>query len=281
MGTALMPALRQAGHEAVALTRGSRAGAIGWDPAAGTIDDISGFDAVIHLAGVGIGDKRWSDSQKRAILESRTVGTRLVSEAIAKTDQRPSVLISSSAIGYYGNRGDEELTEASPPGQDFLSDVCVQWEAGTEAAAAVGVRTVLARTGIVLSSKGGALKRMLLPFKLGAGGRIGSGNQWMSWISLEDEIGALIHLLEADVSGPVNLTAPTPVTNGKFTKTLGSVLGRPTFLPTPLAPVKAMYGGELVESLLLFSQRVVGTALAGSGYPFAHPELRAALEAVT
>jgi len=276
-----MPALQRAGHEALPLRRGDGPGEVRWDPSAGTIDALSGIDAVVHLAGVGIGHKRWSDTQKRAILDSRTIGTRLLSEAIAAADPRPSVLISASAIGYYGDRGDEELTEASRPGDDFLADVCVQWEGATQPAQAAGVRTVTTRTGIVLSSSGGALKRMLLPFKLGAGGRLGSGYQWMSWISLDDEIAAIIHLLDSDVSGPVNLVAPNPVTNREFTKTLGAVLKRPTFLPTPLAPVKALYGSELVESLLLASQRVVGTALADSGYAFAHPTLTPALEAAT
>ncbi len=282
VGSGLLPALAGAGHEVIRLQRGSgrASGNLHWDPSTGTIDDLSGIDAVVHLAGVGIGEKRWTDAQKRAILESRTTGTRIVSEAIAAADPRPSVLISASAIGYYSDRGDEELTEASEPGTDFQADVCVQWEGATQPAEAAGVRTVHVRSGIVLSADGGALGRMLLPFKLGAGGRIGSGRQWMSWIAYADEIGALLHLLESDVSGPVNLTAPNPVTNREFTKTLGTVLGRPTLLPTPLAPVRAVYGRELVDSLLLASQRVVGVRLAGSGYQFQHPTLEAALRAV-
>ncbi len=282
IGSALIPALTGAGHEVVRLQRGSGAGHadLHWDPAAGTIDDLSGIDAVIHLAGVGIGEQRWTDTQKQAILNSRTVGTRLVTEAIAAADPKPSVLISASAIGYYGDRGDEELTEASEPGTDFQADVCRQWEAATEPAEASGVRTLRVRSGIVLTAKGGALQRMLLPFKMGLGGRIGSGRQWMSWISLDDEIGAVVHLLESDVAGPVNLTAPSPVTNREFTKTLGNVLKRPTVLPTPVAGVKAVYGRELVDALLLGSQRVVGVRLAESGYQFQHPTLEEALRAV-
>lgn len=282
IGSALIPALAAAGHDVVRLLRriGGPSGNLHWDPEAGEIDDLSGIDAVIHLAGVGIGEKRWTDAQKQAILESRTTGTRLLSEAIAAADPPPSVFISASAIGYYGSRGDDELTEESPPGSDYLADVCRQWEAATERAADAGVRTVVARTGIILTTDGGALGRMLLPFKLGLGGRLGSGHQWMSWISFEDEIGALLHLLESDVSGPVNLTAPNPVSNREFTKTLGAVLKRPTLLPTPLLPVKARFGGELVEALLLSSQRVVGSRLLDSGYQFRHPTLEGALRAV-
>ncbi|MBT8165853.1 MAG: TIGR01777 family protein [Acidimicrobiia bacterium] len=281
IGSALMPALAAAGHDVVRLLRGTGgpSGNLHWDPAAGTIDDLSGIDAVIHLAGVGIGEKRWSEEQKRAILESRTVGTRLVAEAMAAATPRPSVMVSSSAIAVYGNPGDAELTEESPAADDYLADVVVQWEAAARPAADAGIRVVYPRTGIVLSSRGGALDRMLLPFKLGLGGRVGPGTQWMSWISMADEIAALIHLLEGDLSGPVNLTAPNPATNLEFVKTLGSVLNRPTLLPTPLLPVKARFGAELVESLLLYSQRIVGVKLLESGFEFQHLELRGALEA--
>jgi uncharacterized protein (TIGR01777 family) len=281
LGSALLPALAAAGHDVVRLLRGSGgpSGNLHWDPVAGTIDDLSGIDAVIHLAGVGIGEKRWSDAQKRAILESRTVGTRLVAEALAAATPTPSVMVSASAIAVYGNPGDAELTEESPAADDYLADVVVQWEAAARPAADAGIRLVHPRTGIVLSSKGGALARMLLPFKLGLGGRVGSGEQWMSWISMADEIAALVHLLEGDLAGPVNLTAPNPITNQEFVKTLGSVLKRPTLLPTPLLPVKARFGSELVESLLLFSQRIVGVKLLESGFEFQHPELPGALEA--
>lgn len=281
LGTALLSALAAEGHEPVRLVRDGTSGAGGlrWDLSRGIIDDLSGIDAVFHLAGAGIGDKRWTDSRKRVILESRTIGTRLVAEAIAAADPRPSVLVSASAIGYYGSRGDEELTEDSGPGSDFLSDVCEQWEAATRPAEAAGVRTVRARTGIVLSGSGGVLQRMLLPFKMGLGGRLGSGRQWMSWIALDDQIGAFLHLLNTDVSGPVNLTAPHPVTNREFTTTLGAALKRPTVLPTPLTPLRVRYGRELVQALLQGSQRVVGAALADSGYEHRHPTLEPALRA--
>lgn len=276
-----MPALAAAGHDVVRLMRGTGgpSGNLHWDPAAGIIDDLSGIDGVFHLAGVGIGEKRWNDAQKRAILESRTVGTRLVAEAMAAATPTPSVMVSASAIAVYGNQGDAELTEQSPAAGDYLADVVVQWEAAARPAVEAGIRVVHPRTGIVLSSQGGALGRMLLPFKLGLGGRVGSGKQWMSWISLADEIAALVHLLEGDQSGPVNLTAPNPVTNQEFVNTLGSVLGRPTLLPTPLLPVKARFGAELVESLLLYSQRIVGVKLLESGFEFGHPDLRSALAA--
>ena len=282
LGSALMPALADAGHQVVRLLRriGGPSGNLSWDPVAGTIDDLSGIDAVVHLAGVSIGAKRWTDGQKKAILESRTMGTRLLTEAMAAADPKPRVLISASAVGYYGNRGDEELTEESSPGTDFHADVCVQWEAATEPAEAAGIRTVHIRSGVVQTAEGGTLSRMLLPFKLGLGGRIGPGTQYFSWISMEDEIGAILHLLTTEVAGPVNLTSPNPVTNLELTKTLGRVVNRPTILPTPLLPLKAVYGPELVEALLLGSLRVVGVRLAESGYEFKYPDLEAALRAV-
>jgi hypothetical protein len=190
------------------------------------------------------------------------------------------VLVSGSAIGWYGNRGSEVLTEASPPpsGRDFLSDVCVQWEASTAPAEAAGIRTVHLRSGVVLAPEGGVLKRMLLPFQLGLGGRVGSGEQYMSWVALDDEIGAIVHALtNAEVSGPLNATAPTPVTNEEFTATLGRVLKRPTRIPTPVLPLKAVYGSELVQHLLLEGQRVLPARLEATGYSFARPDLAFAL----
>jgi uncharacterized protein (TIGR01777 family) len=282
IGTALIPALSAAGHEPVRLRRGVSPGEgeLRWDPATGDIDDLSGIDAVVHLAGVSIGAKRWTDDQKRVIVESRTVGTRLVAEAMAAAHPRPQVLVSGSAVGYYGSRGDEKLTEASAPGTDFQADVCVQWEAATRPAEDAGIRTVHIRSGIVQTAKGGTLSRQLLPFKLGIGGKIGPGTQWFSWISMEDELGAILHLLGSDVSGPVNLVSPNPVTNLEFTKTLGKVVNRPTILPTPLLPIKAVYGSELVETLLLGSLRVVGVKLLESGYEFTYPQLEEALRVV-
>jgi uncharacterized protein (TIGR01777 family) len=235
----------------------------------------------VHLAGEGIGEKRWSDEQKRRILESRTRGTELLVGALATREQKPKVLVSASAIGYYGNRGDEVLTEVSTPGRDFLAGVCEQWEAATAPASEAGIRVVNVRTGIVLARGGGALGRLLLPFKLGLGGRIGSGHQYMSWISIADEVGAILHAIDNDaLHGAMNATGPNPVTNAEFTATLGHVLHRPTLLPTPLAPLKVVYGGELVESLLLFSQRVEPAKLRATGYEFRHPSLEAALRAV-
>ena len=285
IGSALLPRLRADGHRVVRLVRGAPEGAddVRWDPAARTIDAaaLEGVDAVVHLAGAGIGDKKWTAERKRLIFESRTEGTDLLARTLAGLTRRPQVLISGSAVGYYGNRGADELTEASPSGNDFPARVCLAWEAATAPAAEAGVRVVTIRTGIVLATEGGALSRMLLPFKLGLGGRIGSGEQYMSWITLDDEVGAIRHLLTADtVSGPVNLTAPNPATNTEFTHALGGALHRPTLLPTPLLPLKAVYGSELVQHLLVDGQRAVPHALTKSGYEFAHTDIEHALRSV-
>lgn len=285
IGTALRRALAARGDRVVTLKRGAISGGdvVGWDLDQRTIDApaLEGLDAVVHLAGEGIGEKKWSDEQKRRILESRTKGTELLVGALATRERKPRVLVSASAIGYYGNRGDEVLTETSAPGDDFLAHVCEQWEACTTPAADAGIRTVNARTGIVLAPKGGALGRMLTPFKLGLGGRIGNGRQYMSWVAIDDEVGAILHAIDHDtVRGPMNVTAPNPVPNAEFTSTLGKVLHRPTVLPTPLAPLKVIYGGELVESLLLYSQRVQPAVLEATGYTFRHPTLEGALRAV-
>ena len=289
IGSALITALEAEGHGVRRLVRSGATGPgrVAWDPMAGTIDAaaLEGVDAVVHLAGEGIGEKKWSPEQKRRILESRTLGTGLIARTIAGMAAKPSVFISASAIGWYGGqRGDEVLTEtsAAPSPADFLAEVCAAWEAATEPAEAAGVRTVHLRTGIVLTPSGGALGRMITPFKLGLGGRIASGRQWMSWISIDDEVGSIVHALSAEgLSGPVNATAPEPVTNADFTKTLGSVLHRPTLLPTPLAPLRAVYGRELVQALLVDGARVLPTALEASGYRFAHRDLATALRAVT
>jgi hypothetical protein len=287
IGSALLPRLVDAGHRPIRALRAATipkgVDAIAWDPEAGTIDaaSLEGIGAVVHLAGAGIGDKRWDDARKRLILESRTTPTRLLAETLAALAKPPSVLVSGSAVGYYGNRGDEVLTEDSPPGGDFVSDVCVQWERAAQPAVDAGIRVVNIRTGIVLGAHGGALKQLLLPFKLGIGGRTGSGKQWMSWISLDDEVAAILHAIATDeLRGPANLTAPNPATNGEFTKTLAKVLHRPSLLPTPTLPVKALYGGELVQSLLLDGQRVLPKQLEGTGFSFAHPTLEVALRAV-
>jgi uncharacterized protein (TIGR01777 family) len=232
------------------------------------------------MAGVGIGDHRWTEEHKRAVLESRVKGTRLLSETLASLEQKP-VLVSSSAVGYYGNRGDEELTETSSPGDDFLADVCRQWEAATAPADVSGIRVVHLRTGIVLSANGGALRQMLTPFKFGLGGRLGSGRQWFSWITIDDEVGAIVHALtNADISGPMNATAPNPVTNADFTKALGRALHRPTVVPVPTFGLRALFGREMAETMLLTGQRVLPTVLQRTGFRFQQPNLDGALSAI-
>jgi uncharacterized protein (TIGR01777 family) len=284
IGSALTPHLRSLGHDVVRVVRSAPSGTdITWSPADGRIDDhaLDGVDAVVHLAGAGIGDKRWTDDYKRELLESRTKGTTLISEAIAAADDGPKVLLSGSAIGIYGARGDEELTEASSAGDGFLADICVQWERSTEPAEAAGVRVVHLRTGVVLSAKGGALKRQLPLFKFGLGGKMGSGDQWQSWISIDDEVAAITHLLTSETSGAVNLTAPEPVTNAQFTDVLGDVLHRPTILPIPKFGPKLVLGGELAESLLFSGQKVLPAVLESDpGFTFRHRDLATALHAV-
>ena len=285
IGSALSKSLRADGHRVLRFSRGGVTGVdtIGWDPVTGRIDApaLEGVDAVVHLAGEGIGQHRWTDEQKQKIRESRVRGTATIAGAIASRARKPRVFVSGSAIGYYGNRGDDVLTEESAPGDDYLAQACVAWEAETAIAAEAGVRTVLARTGIVLDAHGGALASMLLPFKLGLGGRQGPGTQWMSWIALVDEVGAIRHAIEHDtVRGPVNAVSPNPVTNADFAHTLGKALHRPTVLPTPLLPLKLRFGGELVDSLLLFGQRVTPGQLEATGYQFACSSLDAALSVV-
>jgi hypothetical protein len=284
IGSALLPALVDTGHRPIRALRtahvASGVDAVAWDPGARTIDSgaLEGIGAVVHLAGVGIGDARWTDERKRMIVESRTGPTRFLAETLARLSTPPGVLVSASAIGYYGDRGDEILDEKSAPGTDFVAEVCVQWEAATRPAAEAGIRVANIRTGLVLAPHGGLLKRVLLPFRLGAGGRQGSGRQWMSWISLDDEVAAILHVLASGrLDGPVNLTAPNPVTNAEFAGTLGHVLHRPAVLPTPTLPLKARYGTELVETLLLGGQRVVPERLLADGCEFQHPTLEAAL----
>jgi len=284
IGSALLSALTSEGHRPVRVVRSRAAGddELGWDPEAGTIDaaGLEGIGAVVHLAGAGIGDKRWTDSRKRLILESRTKGTSLLARTLAGLKHPPSTLVSASAIGYYGNRGDEPLDEQSAPGHDFVAGVCVQWEAATAPAAEAGIRVVMTRSGVILGRDGGVFPRMLLPFRLGLGGRLASGHQYMSWVSISDEVGAILHALTNEsLSGPVNVTGPTPVTNAEFTKTLGRVVHRPTAIPTPLLPLKARYGSELVQHLLVEGQRVLPKRLDEHGFRFAHPTLEEALRA--
>ena len=282
IGSALLPALKASGYEVVCLGRGkSGNGRIGWDPARPLApESVSGFDAVIHLAGESIAS-RWTESKKKAIRDSRVLGTRHLAEALARAASPPRVLISASAIGFYGDRDDEILREDSASGgSGFLPEVCREWEAAARPAADAGIRTVQLRTGVVLSREGGALRKMLLPFRMGIGGRIGSGRQWMSWIHIHDWVGAVQHILKNDLlQGPVNMVAPKPVTNLEFTKTLASVLSRPAIFPVPAFAAKLAFG-EMAEDVLLASQRVEPARLVTSGYPFQYSELGKALVAI-
>lgn len=283
IGTPLVARLRGKGHEVVRLVRRTPApGEAQWDPRAGVLNPaiLEGADAVIHLSGAGIGDKRWTDAYKREVLDSRTLSTSLLARTIAGLDRKPRVFLSGSAIGIYGARDDEALTESSSHGTGFLADVCEQWEAAAAPARDAGVRTVFLRTGIVLSPQGGALKKLLAVFKVGLGGRFGNGKQWQSWISLDDELGAIEFLLDASVSGPVNLTAPHPVTNAEFTRVLARVLKRPAVLPIPSFGPKLLLGAELADALLFTGQRVMPDVLTKSGYSFAHATLEDALRSL-
>ena len=281
IGTALASHLTAKGDRVVRFVRSgaSSTDTIAWSPAEGRIDGdrLRGVDAVVHLAGAGIGDKRWTDDYKREILESRTKSTALLASTMAGLSDGPKVLLSGSAIGIYGESLTTEFDETSPAGDGFLADVCVQWERGADAAIDAGIRTVFLRTGIVLSPKGGALKKLLPLFKLGAGGRMGSGRQWQSWISIDDEVAAIDHLLSSSVRGAVNLTAPNPVTQAEFTKILAKVLKRPSFLPVPAFGPKLLLGGELADALLFTGQKVMPRVLEGDGYSFAHRDLEVAL----
>ena len=284
LGSALAEELTAEGHDVVKLVRRSPQAAdeIEWDPAAGNLSAaaVEGFDAVVHLSGAGIGDRRWTEERKRVLVESRTDSTALLAETLAGLSQKPEVLISASAIGYYGLlRGDEILTEATGPGSDYLASLCVAWEAATAAAAEAGIRVATIRTGLVLDAEQGFLAKMLPLFRLGVGGPLGSGKQWWSWIAKEDQVGAILHLLDSNVSGPVNLTAPNPVTNAGFTKTLGEVLGRPAKLPVPRFALAVRLGPEMADATALASQRVQPQQLQESGYEFSYPELEPALRA--
>jgi uncharacterized protein len=281
IGAALLPALSAAGYEIACLTRKLRAGpgAVQWDPAQPLSPDaISGFSAVVHLAGETIVG-RWTEIKKLRIRESRVSGTRHLADALAKTPQRPQVFVCASAIGYYGTRGDEILREDSASGNDFLSGVCREWENAAQPAIDTGIRTVHARFGIVLSTTGGALKQMLLPFRLGLGGRVGSGRQWWSWVDLQDVVGAILHAIKVNIQGPMNVVAPNPVTNLEFTKTLGSILSRPAIFPVPAFAVKLAFG-QMADELLLASQRVEPAKLKESGYQFKSVELQSSLESI-
>ncbi|MDX1511663.1 MAG: TIGR01777 family oxidoreductase [Nitriliruptorales bacterium] len=284
LGQALGASLRADGHEVVPVVR-SRAGpdSIRWQPAEGILDaaQLVGLDAVVHLAGEPIGARRWSEAVRREIAESRRLGTRLVAEAIASLDDKPA-LLSASAVGYYGSRGDEVLSEGSAPGDDFLAEVCKDWEAATQPAVDAGARVCIMRNGVVLADDGPLISKVRLPFSLGLGGRIGDGRQYIPWIGLEDTIRAIRFLLERDdLTGPFNLVSPTPVTNREFTKALGEVMRRPTVLPVPVLALRLLYG-EMGVVLATSSQRVQPGRLLEAGFTFVHdevvPALRAALE---
>ena len=255
---------------------------LSWDPAKGTIEreKLEGVEAVVHLAGAGIADKRWSESYKQLILDSRVDGTKLISETLASLDQKPKVFACASAIGYYGNRGNEELTESAACGEGYLPEVCMQWERACEPARAANIRTVNMRIGVVLSTEGGALKEMLTPFKLGGGGILGSGRQYFSWIELSDIVRAMQFVVgNQALTGPVNLVAPNPVSNRDFTKTLGRVLSRPTILPMPAFAARLVFG-EMADALLLASTRVIPTALTEAGFSYQYSDLEPALREI-
>lgn len=278
IGTALGPALEAAGHRMVPVVRHIPAGEgnIGWDPGGAKIDaaGLEGIGAVINLAGAGIGDKHWSKDYKNKVLYSRVNGTRLLAETLPAVQNGPKIFLSASAIGYYGNRGDDILNEASGPGEGFLARVCREWEEASRIPAATGIRVTNLRTGIVLARHGGALKKMLPQFKLGLGGRLGTGRQWMSWITLADEVAAIVHLLgEGAPAGPVNLTAPNPVTNAEFSKALGRALHRPSLFAVPGFALRLGLGKEMGRELTLYSQRVVAEALTASGFTFSAPDI--------
>jgi len=286
VGSKLVPALREAGHDVVRLVRDKgrvAPDAAYWNPAAGEIDApaLAGCQAAVNLAGESIAAGRWTAKKKQAIRDSRIAATRTIAVALAALEPRPGVLVNASAIGFYGSRADEVLDESSVRGAgDFLSSVCRDWEAATEPAARAGVRVALARFGVILSGQGGALAKMLLPFKLGLGGRVGSGDQFMSWIAIDDVVGGIVHALgTAALAGPVNFVAPEPVTNRQFTRTLGRVLGRPTLFPMPALAARAALG-QMADELLLASQRVRAAKLLASGYAFRYPSLETALRHV-
>ncbi|MGW2176918.1 TIGR01777 family oxidoreductase [Streptomyces sp. NPDC001732] len=282
IGAALVRSLRADGHEVVRLVRRpARTGdEVEWDPGRGYVDvaGLVGCDAVVHLAGAGVGDHRWTAAYKREIRDSRVLGTAAIAEAVASLDTPPKVLLSGSAIGYYGDTGDRAVDESAPAGEGFLSSVCVEWEAATAAAQEAGVRTVHARTGLVVAREGGAWGRLFPLFRAGLGGRLGNGRQYWSFISLHDEVAALRHILDTEsLSGPVNLTGPDPVTNGEVTAAMGRVLHRPTLFTAP-APALRIALGDFAEDVL-GSQRVLPGRLLDSGFAFAFPGIDAAIRA--
>ncbi len=285
IGGTLAGELTAAGADVVRIVRRAPAGAseLRWDPPAGELDPagLAGVDAVVHLAGAGIGDRRWSAERKRVILDSRTASTALIARAAAGAGSgRPRALLVASAVGFYGDRGAEVLTESAAPGGDFLASVCREWESAASPAAEAGVRVVHLRTGLVLARHGGLLPKMLLPFRAGLGARLGSGGQWWSWITLRDEVRAITWLLDHEVGGPVNLVAPRPVTNAEFTRALGRAVHRPAVLAVPAFAPRLALGREMADALMFTSARVEPRVLTAGGFEFAHPELDGALRGV-
>lgn len=282
VGKALQKSFAEKGYEVIIASRGEPKGDnyVQWNIEDGFAEPerLDGLDAVVHLAGENVSGLRWTDEKKKAIRDSRVLGTRTLVKALSELKNRPKVLVAASATGFYGERGDEELTESSTAGDTFLAEVAKEWEGEARRAEDAGIRTVLLRTGIVLSKDGGALGTMLLPFKLGVGGVVGSGKQWMSWISMDDQIAAINFVIENEsIRGAVNAVSPQPVTNAEFTKTLGDVLYRPTFLPLPEFAVSMVFG-EMGDALLLASARVLPKRLEDAGFEFKYPDLKSALE---
>ena len=290
VGTALVRSLLSEGHQVTRLVRGDSqtfsapgTAAVRWDPSKGTVEaaELEGHDAVVHLAGEPVAGGRWTDEKKRRIRDSRVKSTKLLAETLAGLREKPKVLVSASAIGFYGNRGGEVLHEESASGEDFLSEVCRDWEKAALPASQAGIRVVHLRIGIVLSADGGALAQMLTPFKLGIGGRMGSGAQYMSWVALDDVVGIIEHALKDEqVRGPVNTVAPAPVTNAEFAKAMGHVLSRPALLPMPAFALRLALGREMADALLLGGARVEPARLKATGYQFAYPDLEGALRHV-
>ncbi len=283
VGSALVSLLESQGHQAVRLLRSgleAKDSGLVWDPANAIQDTLGwdGLDAIVHLAGESIAAGRWTPLKKAKIRDSRVVGTRNLCEMVASLDEPPKVLVCASAIGYYGDRASQVLTEESPSGKGFLAEVCRDWEAAVEAATKKGIRVVHSRTGVVLSASGGALTKMLTPFKMGFGGVVGGGRQYMSWIALDDMVSAIAHVINTEtIEGPVNMVAPNPVTNYEFTKTLGRVLGRPTIFPVPAFAARLAFG-EMADELLLSSARISCAKLLASGYQFKFSKLEDALK---